>query len=336
MNRYDNREAWIDYAKVIGMFLIVWGHFFPPHVSKYIYSINVPLFFFLSGYLFKDAPFKKLLSKNIRSLAIPYLAFAFLNVIIGMLFVGGGTTLHIDINSLNSSFLYSILGILLGCHSIGDITCAGALWFVYDLFVIKLLYHFTSKNKAVQIISILIAFAAALYVNTIDGWPTTVSPLLSVPIAYCFFVLGRIINGHRLPVFRNDWKCFLLTFVLIVVYWVCVRGLGNAYIFAGKLGSSIFRFIPASLTGLLLFFTIVKELRLKNNYFITASSCGTIVTLSVQGWLINIAYFFISDSSPFFVGTSFIASLLIMIVSFGIIVLINKFLPFLLGGRRFS
>lgn len=335
MNRYDNREAWIDYAKVIGMFLIVWGHFFPPHVSKYIYSINVPLFFFLSGYLFKDAPFKKLLSKNIRSLAIPYLAFALLNVIIGMLFVGGGTTLHLGINSLNSRFLCSVLGILLGCHSIGDIDCAGALWFVYDLFLIKLLYHFTSKNKAVRITSILIAFSAAIYVNTLDG-PTTASPLVSAPIAYCFFALGRIIKEHPLPAFRYGWKAFLLILALIVVYLASARGLGVAYLLVGKLGSSIFRFIPASLTGLLLFFTIVKALGLKNNYFITASSCGTIVTLSVQGWLINIAYFFISDSSPFFVGTSFIASLLIMIVSFGIIVLINKFLPFLLGGRRFS
>ena len=41
----QSREAWIDYAKAVGMLLIVWGHFFPPHISKYIYSINVPIFF---------------------------------------------------------------------------------------------------------------------------------------------------------------------------------------------------------------------------------------------------------------------------------------------------
>lgn len=45
------RKAWIDWLKVLGMFFIVWGHMFPPHVSDLLYAFSVPLFFMTSGYL---------------------------------------------------------------------------------------------------------------------------------------------------------------------------------------------------------------------------------------------------------------------------------------------
>lgn len=45
------RYYWVDWMKVLGMFLIVWGHFFPKSFCDAIYSFNVPLFFCISGYL---------------------------------------------------------------------------------------------------------------------------------------------------------------------------------------------------------------------------------------------------------------------------------------------
>lgn len=45
------RFYWVDWMKVIGMFLIIWGHLFPKHSCDFIYSFNVPLFFCISGFL---------------------------------------------------------------------------------------------------------------------------------------------------------------------------------------------------------------------------------------------------------------------------------------------
>lgn len=45
------RFYWVDWMKVIGMFLIIWGHLFPKHSYDFIYSFNVPLFFCISGFL---------------------------------------------------------------------------------------------------------------------------------------------------------------------------------------------------------------------------------------------------------------------------------------------
>ena len=47
------RMNWIDWLKSNGMFLIVFGHTFPPY-NKYIYAFSVPLFFIMSGFLTKQ------------------------------------------------------------------------------------------------------------------------------------------------------------------------------------------------------------------------------------------------------------------------------------------
>lgn len=56
------RLNWVDWAKTFGIFLVVFGHSFNPSSSEWswelellnlIYSFHMPLFFFLSGYLFK-------------------------------------------------------------------------------------------------------------------------------------------------------------------------------------------------------------------------------------------------------------------------------------------
>jgi fucose 4-O-acetylase-like acetyltransferase len=58
-----NRLNWIDWAKVIAISFVVFGHIpqvsgsFPQH---YIVTFHMPLFFFISGYLTK----KELLNAN--------------------------------------------------------------------------------------------------------------------------------------------------------------------------------------------------------------------------------------------------------------------------------
>jgi len=62
----DSRTAWVDYAKAIGIILVVYGHVarglvksgilpnssYFHAVDDFIYSFHMPLFFFLSGLFF--------------------------------------------------------------------------------------------------------------------------------------------------------------------------------------------------------------------------------------------------------------------------------------------
>lgn len=83
--KVKERIEWIDYAKAIGMFLVVWGHAISEYnlntknVQIIIYSMHMPLFFYLSGLVFKiknNLTFKSFFLKKIKTLIIPYIIFS--------------------------------------------------------------------------------------------------------------------------------------------------------------------------------------------------------------------------------------------------------------------
>ena len=57
------RIDWIDIVRAMGMFLIIMGHTLEGYtysiVGKLIFAVHVPVFFVLSGYLYKEKPVKK-------------------------------------------------------------------------------------------------------------------------------------------------------------------------------------------------------------------------------------------------------------------------------------
>lgn len=61
----DKDIIWLDYAKTLGIFLVIFGHSlqgfpcweevsFVKSLWDYIYLFHMPLFFVLSGYLFRN------------------------------------------------------------------------------------------------------------------------------------------------------------------------------------------------------------------------------------------------------------------------------------------
>ena len=73
------RIEWVDITKGIAIFLMVCGHTsIPQSVSNWIWSFHMPLFFLISGYLFKipeRKSIKKWCGKQIQSLLIPCMFF---------------------------------------------------------------------------------------------------------------------------------------------------------------------------------------------------------------------------------------------------------------------
>lgn len=67
--------------KVIGMWAIIAGHFFPPF-NEYLYVFSVPLFFFLSGFLHSRKSSSSEFAKNISSgLIIPTIIIYSINLV---------------------------------------------------------------------------------------------------------------------------------------------------------------------------------------------------------------------------------------------------------------
>jgi fucose 4-O-acetylase-like acetyltransferase len=72
-NQQAHRTLWIDFAKVIGIWLVIFGHMkLLVSLINIIYSFHMPLFFFISGYLEKNRNIKENFINSVKNLIVPY------------------------------------------------------------------------------------------------------------------------------------------------------------------------------------------------------------------------------------------------------------------------
>lgn len=147
------RILWIDLARAVGMLLIIVGHVpnaFSGFTYNMIYAVNVPLFFILSGYLFKPQPYAKQLYKLFCNLIMPYLFTGFLMLLITEFvnhfwkyggLISGGSTKEMLVKiffavGTNTNMLMT------GFH----MPSIGAIWFLPALFFSSIIYNFLMKT----------------------------------------------------------------------------------------------------------------------------------------------------------------------------------------------
>lgn len=71
--KLQKRIVWVDWMKVIGIYIIIAGHLMPPGY-KFVYMFSVPLFFIISGFLTKREESNVIFWKKLwKKLAIPAL-----------------------------------------------------------------------------------------------------------------------------------------------------------------------------------------------------------------------------------------------------------------------
>lgn len=86
-----DRLSYIDTAKGLGMLLVLWAHIMlGGWTNSFIYAFHMPLFFFLSGMMFrreKYRGFKQFFVKRVKTLLIPYVFYSFASWIVWALYV---------------------------------------------------------------------------------------------------------------------------------------------------------------------------------------------------------------------------------------------------------
>ena len=88
MGMQTKRITWVDMAKGYGMIAVLIGHLVQGSMlGNFVYSFHLPLFFFLSGYLFHaDMDFISFLKKKARSILIPYFSLGIFIVFFSVLY----------------------------------------------------------------------------------------------------------------------------------------------------------------------------------------------------------------------------------------------------------
>lgn len=187
------RFHWIDYAKAIGILLVVFGYViigmrfsaftqFPPWMQTaefYIYTFHMPLFFLLSGYVFpisKDKDFGRFLGSSLVNLFLPYLIW---NVVFALLKNMSAGSVHVAVP------LSDIPKVIL--HPIQH------FWFLPYLFLIRFLYWFAERIDGARGLSVLAAgFSAWYLIYWALGIQDVVDPRFYMGLA--LFGLGTLLE----------------------------------------------------------------------------------------------------------------------------------------------
>ena len=139
----NERLDWLDVGKGLGMVLVILAHSSIPSIAvAEIYTFHMPLFFFISGYLFsnkKYTNFKAFLSKKVWSLLIPYFCFSLVLFARWLLlfFIDG----HKDFYNLYKPFITTIFAIRGSEWSVN-----GTLWFIACLLSTEVLFYILLKR----------------------------------------------------------------------------------------------------------------------------------------------------------------------------------------------
>lgn len=195
--RKQKRLTWVDYAKGIGIFLVVVGHLLRglinssilqnssvwEFVDNWIYAFHMPLFFFISGLFVQRSlckPFTNFVMDKLYAIAYPYFVWS---------------TIQTTLQSSASSYTNNTLSFT----DIWKIVYEPQMqfWFLYTLFIILLIYGVFYKLKVSP--AVLLGMSVGVYylhVLDVSFGPWGVLYLARRYALY--FALGVVIGSYDL------------------------------------------------------------------------------------------------------------------------------------------
>lgn len=195
------RLAYIDLAKFIAIFLVVWGHCIALYDGGYvstirtvIYTFHMPLFMIMSGF-FAESSFKRaftpFVTRRFKQLLVPTASCTLICVA------------YLLATDQHKIILQEIIG---------------NSWFLKTLFVIYALAYFVKRIKAPDIVLFLVSWGMILLI------PHSYS--LQFNWMYPYFWIGILINKYREEVERHDLTVFATCVLLYVFTWTYTYLLG--------------------------------------------------------------------------------------------------------------
>jgi acyltransferase len=242
----QHRVSWIDICRGVAIILVLYGHLFNTDKQRYlIYAFHMPLFFFISGLVFKPTGNKTIKSvtiKYIKQLLIPYYLFALLTYVFAFVSQTWG-------NFNLGSIAFQLFGIIYGSGNDGMLGYNVVLWFLPCLFITKLCFalitrkiHGTKNILLVLIAGALLGYAMSLF-----------TPWIKLPFGFesaltglAFFGAGylAIENKNKLKIFAQQKILLTITTMLFTIliatinYWASgsqidlrINHLGNGFLF---------------------------------------------------------------------------------------------------------
>lgn len=334
------RINWIDWGKAMAACSVVFCHL--PQSQEWFYyrylqSVTIVIFFFISGYLKRDrGSDKENWRKYWNSLVIPYLLF---NLLVYPYWIAKFHLTHGDMPSLFQA-LRPIIGALLMQHESSFAEpLNGPLWYLPAILVMHIMVDLCRKTRYQHYIMTLLCIVSfALYAaNKYWYFAPNLTPMgLMRNLPY--YYIGYLFGQHQL--FRSTHArhdvmgCVLcLTASILLFYWHL-----QAF-FSGQHMLHIVLFYPVNIGFL---FGVLYGCKLLDRHtptFITNLSIGTLVVIGLHIVLISAVNLVLERVT----GTTAICyhwyealpvALFIVALLYPIILFAKKHFPILIGRKR--
>lgn len=329
-NQVIGRVLYIDVAKVIVAFLVIFGHLYSADtdasiVRRYIYTFHMPFFFFISGIFHKysaDNPFGNIW-KYVRTIIIPALFFILLFIMIipplfGIVDHGGNYFVL-----LVEAFKVQVNEFVATTHLYYNQVC----WFLFCLFWCKVFTDIIFWKKWVGGIVIVLSLAVCWYLHT------SVTYLIQAVLALPFYIMGNKCKVYLDRVHKVKYKG-LIAFSLGFLCYGLMMINGRVTLLGHILGSLPFPFnvvcfyINALLGSLMIIFIASTMTYFSSIATNLSKSLITVVGLQSLFFLPIIHWF---NGYNLNVGVKVLISLVIILLCYWCHLLIVKFIPFVLG-----
>lgn len=340
------RPNFIDYAKAIGIYLVVFGHygyylnipFSNGPLWNYEHNVtlfHMPLFFLISGMLYKQTTFHTAWKKSVQQLLKPYLLMCAICFVIGFIFMA----IQGEVITMKD-FLKNCIGVVTGAdfYGHGIISFSGALWFVYSLICIKLFVAYVNDNlnvnriKNICFLSTFLLGGGFLYIGNVLPFR-----LDSTCVGFVFFMVGYYGKKYLLKIETLGKSQLLCVSLVSFAFLYFIAGLAIDYdnrqglsINAVTFGRYPILFLFSGVAGSLLVLTLSQLLSCYKNEFILSLSNGSIIILGFHRLLYTFFRGYVESTN---LWTSVLFSLFILFLCYLIIRLAVRYWPALLGNR---
>lgn len=240
-----SRISWIDMAKGYGTILVIYAHLGVGTLWTWMYSFHLPLFFFLSGYVFSTKQnFGSFIFRKVKSIVIPYFCLGIPMIAFELFW-----------NMASSGIPFTSADVLYRFKLLVFQQRFWTLWFMACLFFLNigfyLLLKLCQKHWIVILMSTLLPILGLYYYRS-GGTPLYWN-VDTCAMAIPFFALGYLYkqNAHQVDdVITGKLKSiflFLMFAFINIVSWrlsLDETGLGLE-MFASNYGHPIFTYVAA-------------------------------------------------------------------------------------------
>lgn len=207
----DTRIPTLDILKGVGVYLVIMGHLYNPEqvgqgVWDWIYSFHMPLFFMISGYLFRKKTFKSFFLNKIKTIWLPYTALYFFSIIFyTLIYPSEIASLYMIVKGyiLSGSYLISS-----GSHNF-------PLWFLPHLMIASVIFFFLAKINNLKVFSLCIGVIALFTIPYQSLFSNTecILELIVLPVSITFMGIGYLFKRYENQIKTLKIDGVLFTFI---------------------------------------------------------------------------------------------------------------------------